>query len=150
MHQQFLYENAMAAPCGHVAIPTALKPGPRTYALACSGDCCEPEYSDGDTLVCDPDATCGRGDFVAVWWRDGSHQPQIKRLVLALPPRDCWHLVGDAAFMLVVEQLNPPKQLWAPLRKVEAVHKVIYRIPAATAPTVRYKTNSDIRPSCAG
>lgn len=120
-------------PTDHVCIPEQVMPGPRAYAMNTEGNCLEPEYYAGDTVICDPDQPPSAGDFVAVWWKGGERQPQIKRLVFGLPEQRLWDMRGDGQFMLTVEQLNPPKDLWAPLCKVEAVHKVIHRIPAQGA-----------------
>ena len=124
------FAASRARPSGQVAVPARLRPGPRTYALACVGTCLEPEIYDGATVVCDPDAQAQPGDFVAVWWKSGA-QPWIKRLACALPPRQCWDMSGDAVAVLVLERLNPPAQVLAPLAGIEAVHKVIHRIAAA-------------------
>ena len=117
-------------PIGTALIPKSLNPGPKTYAIRGDGDCLEPTIHHGDTLVCDPDAPPEPGDLIAIWWKDGSRQPLIKRLTLGLPDKNYWNATGSAEFLLVCEQLNPPRDYWIPLPRVQAVHKVIHHIPA--------------------
>ena len=49
---------------------------------------------------------------------------------MGLRDREWWGLKGELKFLFMVEQLNPTKALSVLLAKVEAVRKVIYRIPA--------------------
>jgi hypothetical protein len=119
-------------PIGVVPIPRHLNPGPRTYATWGDGNCLEPRIHHGDTVVCDPDQTPEAGDIVAIWWKDGARQPLIKVLTLGLPEKAHWSLGGDVAFLLVCEQLNPPKKYAFKLSDVEAVHKVIHHMPSET------------------
>jgi phage repressor protein C with HTH and peptisase S24 domain len=119
------YDEAITNPMGRVTIPADLTAGPSAYALIAEGDCLSPEYGPGDVLICDPDATPAKGDFVAVWWKDGSSKPSVKRLGLGLPPRDLWGAKSELEAVLICEQLNPPKRLSARLSTVDAVHKVI-------------------------
>ena len=112
-----------------VRVPKSINPGPKTYALTAEGVCLQPAYNPGDIVVCDPDQMPEPGDFVAIWWKGGLEQPSIKRLTMGLPKREWWNVKGDFDFILAVEQINPFKALSAPLSKVDAVHKVIHRIP---------------------
>lgn len=112
----------------HVVCPKSARPGPKTYALATDGDCLLPEYKSGDIMICDPDQDPEPGDLVGIWWKDGSIQPSIKRLVFSLPPRSWWDMDGEAQAALCIEMLNPPTVMTAKLSAIEAVHKVIHVI----------------------
>lgn len=116
-------------PMGLVTIPRNLKAGPRTYATRGDGNCLEPRVHHGDIVVCDPDQVPAPGDIVAIWWKDGKRQPLIKVLSFDLPEKDLWSLGGEAGFLLVCEQLNPPKGYAIKLSEVEAVHKSIHHMP---------------------
>jgi hypothetical protein len=120
--------NQSATATQSIACPKSVNPGPKAYALTGSGDCLLPVVRSGDNLVCDPDQVPVPGDLVAIWWKDGTHQPLLKRLVAALPPKQLWNMGGDARFIACVEMLNPPQTLNIPLFKVEAIHRVIHVI----------------------
>jgi phage repressor protein C with HTH and peptisase S24 domain len=117
-----------------IRVPTSLNPGQNSYALTASGMCLAPIYGSGDVLICDPDQPPLPGDFVSVWWKDGKRQPSAKRLVLALPPKEMTSLKQiEFQLLLVCEQLNPPKQLVAQWDDIEAVHKIIGKVPNTCA-----------------
>lgn len=130
--RNYAYASAVASEqeLSKVRVPSAVKPGPNAYAVQIEGDCLVPSYRPNDLAICDPDQTPEPGDFVAVWWRDGKRQPVIKRLMMGLPDRKYWHIGGEAEFVLMLEQLNPQKCYSAKFSQVDAVHKVIHRIPA--------------------
>lgn len=104
-----------------VAIPADA--GPHCYAAKIQGDCLYPEYQDGDIVICDPDQTPGRGDFVVVKWLDGSGS--IKQLAAALPPADIRGSSKDVVAQIVCRQFNPPKMLYTSFNVVQGIHKVI-------------------------
>ena len=105
-------------------VPASMTVGPKSYGVRVDGDCLLPHFAHGDTVICDPDQTPSAGDFVVIWWAGGARPPTGKRLVLAPPPAG---FDANAALepMLVCEQFNPPKQLSAPMSKVDRLHKVI-------------------------
>lgn len=114
-------------PIDYVNVPESLKHDVNSYAVLVDGNCLNPYFQHGDKLLCDPSANSAAGDFVAIWWKNGNRQPCVKRLVLGLPPTS----IRDSKFcqaLLVVEQLNPYKQLSALWNDVEAIHKVISKI----------------------
>jgi hypothetical protein len=100
---------------------------PDQYALLGTGRCMEPLISDGTLLVFDKRRAPERGDIIGLVFTPEAAQQwgipgMVKRLTFALPapdlPRGC---VG----LIVVEQLNPPRQYAIPTTDVLAVHKAI-------------------------
>lgn len=125
-HERQNLTTAIASnPLGYAKPPASMNPGPNAYALNCDGDCMAPEFNNGDTVICDPDNPAALGDYVVVWWKGGTAPPNIKRLALALPPRELWCGGDWFEAALVVEQINPRKRLAADLSRIEAVHKVL-------------------------
>ena len=118
---------------GFLSVPTKLKLGPKCYAVAIDGDCMAPEFRHGERVICDPDNwEITHGDTIAIWWKDHTRQPLIKRLVFGLPDQRFWvKSNGNAAFMLAAEQLNPPRQYIFSCADIESVHKVVVKAPQA-------------------
>lgn len=118
------------------------------YGLRCFGDCCEPVIPDGATVIIDHRDTFGAGDFVALWVakRDGNIEAIVKRLLLNLAPwaRFPHRVQGieNVTPLLVVETLNPPRQLQIDLSRVYAVHRVIGWAPPR--PEVPIGANVDL------
>jgi hypothetical protein len=110
---------ATATPAGRFAVLSAgMNAGPKSYGALVTGDCLAPAYCDGDIIACDPDQSPGEGDFIAIWWKDSTRLPSIKRLASLLSR-------NDGKGPLYLEQLNPPHAFSALMSDVEAVHKVI-------------------------
>lgn len=84
------FDEGIDAPLGFVSMPSWVPAGPNCYAIQLTGDCLEPELSDGDLVFCDPDVEPVPGDFVAIWWKEQTEIPHIKRLAFALPDRKFW------------------------------------------------------------
>lgn len=100
---------------------------PERYALTGVGNCLAPMIKDGALVVFDKSADIKAGDTVGlIFTRDFAARYGfpgcIKRLTLALPPA---HLPPGIAALIVVEQLNPPRQYTFASRDVLAVHKAI-------------------------
>lgn len=72
----------------------------------------------------DPDAVPGRGDIVAVWWKD-SDAPSVIKLHLALPPKELWDCSEELSAVMVAETANPKRLQSAPMSKVRAVHRMV-------------------------
>lgn len=100
---------------------------PDQYALTGVGRCMEPLIGDGTLLVFDKHQEPQRGDIVGLvftqeaarrWGAPGL----LKRLTFALPPSD---LPPGCHGLVVVEQINPPRQYTIPAGDILAVHKAI-------------------------
>jgi hypothetical protein len=110
---------ATATPAGLFAVLSAgMNAGPTSYGAMVTGDCLLPDYHDGDVIVCDPDRSPKEGDFVAIWWKNATRLPSVKRLALSISGKD---VEGG----IVLEQLNPPHAFPVRMSDVEAIHKVI-------------------------
>ncbi len=128
-------------------------PDPDAYALVLKGRCLEPELHDGEMAICSPAAPIEVGRFVALWPADGS-QPILKRLVMEplVPVGTKLHPDSDVVPIVVVEMLNPRRQLAIRIDKLKAMHRVVgaYRakeIAGARIPPV--PTRSRRRKGCA-
>ena len=115
---------------GHVEVPSGVLngAGAECYAVRTFGDCLLPEVLPGTTAICDPVAEPQVGDYVAIWPTDVKLCPLIKRLVLALPDKEWFGKSTGGEWLLVCEQLNPPKRISIGLSKLKAVHKIIHFI----------------------
>jgi hypothetical protein len=96
------------------------------YGCPLHGDCLSPDIKDGDMALASPSAEARPGDFVVLYFASGA-PPQIKRLVMApgVPVGTKLHPDSDVQFLVVVEMLNPPRQLMAPIDRLTAMHKVV-------------------------
>lgn len=120
---------ATATPTGRFAVLSAgMNAGPKSYGAMVTGDCLLPDYHDGDVIVCDPDQSPTEGDFVAIWWKNATRLPSIKRLALSISRE-------GAKGEIVLEQLNPPHAFSVRMSDVEVIHKVIgkHRTPEQEA-----------------
>lgn len=108
--------------------PRSARPGPESYAVGIDGDCMLPDLQSGDIVICDPSQPPEPGDLVGIWWKNGSMQPALKKLVMSLPPREWWDMGGEAKALLCIEMLNPPTRMTVELSDVDAIHKVIHVI----------------------
>ncbi len=101
-------------------------PDPDAYALVLKGTCLEPKLRDGEMAICSPAALIEPGRFVALWPADGS-PPILKRLVMEplVPVGTKLHPDSDVVPIVVVEMLNPPKQLVIRIDKLKAMHRVV-------------------------
>jgi hypothetical protein len=96
---------------------------PDLYAVRGVGVCMEPLFADGTLLVGDKREEPAVGDAVILHFRR-EHAARygvpgwIKRLAMAVPPEGFDGLI-------IVEQLNPPRQFAIPSNHVAAVHKCV-------------------------
>jgi hypothetical protein len=128
---QHLKDNARD---GQILVPKSLNPGIHSYAAKLRDDCLAPFFKDGDMLVLDPDQEPQIDEFAAIWWKDGTQPPSVFRLVLSLLPAELQSLKStEAEFTILCEQLNPHKQFSIPWSAVEAVHKVLGKVPVPQA-----------------
>lgn len=138
-------ESYSPAACRGVVTP-ALSPDqwPDLFASTAFGTCLEPVFRDGACLAFQKSAPVAPGDFVGIVFKPefvppGRPQAIVKRLVfglggLSLPLETGWG--RGLTPMLIVEQLNPPRQFSIPATRLLAVHKVIgeaVRLPGGRA-----------------
>ena len=117
-------------PPGDVGADFLISPPPRfadriaegCYFAPLKGTCLEPEIFDGDMVLADPNRTPEIGEF-AIFWPSNGRNPSIKRLVTAIPPT--FAPGSEVSGVLIVEQLNPPKQYLSPADRFKAIHAVI-------------------------
>lgn len=107
---------------------------PPIFCSGAQGTCLEPEIMDGTTLVFSTVHRPKAGDFVALWYRPGmqptgAEQRQVKRLVLGLPDDLDFAAYEKPAHgfepLIVVEMLNPPRQMVVPVSRLLAIHRVM-------------------------
>lgn len=99
-----------------IVAPPTLSGTDGAYAVTVAGDSMEPRYEDGETVYVDPNRRCVRGSYVVAQVQleeSGPILAYIKRLVRRT----------DAE--LVLEQLNPPKELRFPGNSVVSVHYIV-------------------------
>ena len=122
-----LYSAALAGADGSISIgasvleeieaPAAVAAVPDAYAVRVVGESMEPRYQAGETVYIHPRMPVRRGDYVLVQvTEDGNHEAvmgYIKRLVQIDDKR------------IIVEQLNPEKELSFPRSRVKSVHKIV-------------------------
>lgn len=85
------------------------------YAVTVSGDSMSPRYEDGETCYIDPRVRVTRGDYVVV---------QIQYEDAGAPLAYVKRFVKRNAVELVLEQLNPPKELRFEAQFVVSVHYI--------------------------
>ena len=113
--------------------PAAIKT--RFYRLQLSGDCLHPEFKHGDKVVIDKQGPLHAGCLAALYYRPELVPPgklpiSLKRLVTAMPPvplpyRE--HPDSEVQFIIMVEQLNPPKRWVVECEDLLAVHQCVGR-----------------------
>lgn len=119
---------------------------PDMYALTGVGTCLAPLIEDGACCVFDKRQEPQSGDIVGIIFTEEARERRcmpgwIKRLVIAPPPP------GFDGLMMV-EQINPPRNYWIETRDLLAVHKFVgiaesngagkasFRLPNAADETV--------------
>ena len=102
------------------------------YAAIGYGTCMEPELRNGDCFVFQKSASVSPGDIVGVWWKPehvspGRPQQWLKRLVMGGPPDMEYPCLrrGELEFVIVVEQLNPPRLFQIKCSQILALHRCI-------------------------
>ena len=122
-----LYSAALAGPDGSISIgasvlemieaPAAVAAVPDAYAVRVVGESMEPRYFSGETVYIHPRMPVRKGDFVLVQimedGNDGAVMGYIKRLVSIDDKR------------LIVEQLNPDKEIVFARARVKSLHKIV-------------------------
>ncbi len=119
---------------GRVLMPRSMVAGyTDPYLVRCDGDCLSPEVNDGDSVVASPDAPVTWGKFVIMYPKDGG-KPSVKRAIM-IPPPDMMEVHPDSEFMpmVIVEQLNPPREYRIDVDRLDAVHGVLGVIPKGEA-----------------
>jgi phage repressor protein C with HTH and peptisase S24 domain len=122
-----LYSAALAGPDGSISIgasvlemieaPAAVAAVPDAYAVRVVGESMEPRYQSGETVYVHPRMPVKKGDYVLVQIiednNDGAVMGYIKRLVSIDDKR------------LIVEQLNPDKEMVFARNRVKSVHRIV-------------------------
>ncbi len=114
---------------------------PDVYSLTGVGRCMEPLIPDGTLIVFDKHQPPQRGDIVGliftpeaaqVWGMPG----MVKRLALSLPPEN---IPSGCTGLVIVEQINPPRQYRVPVTDLLAVHKAIGTAESDGAGWAKYR-----------
>ena len=122
-----LYSAALAGADGSISIgasvleyieaPAAVAAVPDAYAVRVVGESMEPRYQAGETVYVHPRMPVKKNDYVLVQitedGNDGAVQGYIKRFISIDDKR------------LIVEQLNPDKELVFPKSRVKSVHRIV-------------------------
>ncbi|MGN6148311.1 MAG: hypothetical protein ACTHPD_07220 [Rhizomicrobium sp.] len=98
-----------------------------SYGLEGQGNCLAPAFNDGDIAICSSTQRPTTGEL-GIFFRY-AEQPLIKWLVSEPPPPDAIHEGRSCKAVTVVEMTSPPERLGYPAEKIEAVHRVVDRIP---------------------
>jgi len=98
-----------------VLCPPQLSEVSGAYAVSISGDSMYPRYEDGEIVFVDPARRVKKGDYVIAQIQNREGDPP-----LAYVKRFVRHNAGG----LVLEQLNPPKELVFPHNRVCSVHYI--------------------------
>lgn len=118
---------------------------PEEYAMIGSGKCMEPLVPDGTLLVFDKREKPQRGDLVILWFKPqhipaGQCQRMFKRLVMGPGPFSL--PIGDNSQVepvVIVEMLNPPRQLRVRGSHLLAMHKAVGVAKSNGDGTARYR-----------
>ncbi len=94
------------------------------YGSVVKGTCLEPEIFDGDMVVADPNRRPEPGEF-GVFWSRSDNPPSVKRFVNGLIEFVPMGPGSEVVPLLMVEQLNPPRDYCIAADKLEAAHAVI-------------------------
>ena len=121
-----LYSSALAGPDGSVSIgvtlmemieaPAPVAAVPDAYAVRVVGESMEPRYFSSEIVYVHPRMPVKKGDFILAQITDnggGDVMGYVKRLVS----------IDDRK--LVVEQLNPKREISFPRDRVKSVHKIV-------------------------
>ncbi|SRR5260221_6197714 len=127
------HPREIAPPTGTYPMPAEDfrgKDDPGLYIVGLEGNCLEPEVYEGDKLVVSPATKPKAGDFVAIWFHNGS--PIVKRL-FAMPPWGLQQLSPDSDVqpLVLLEMLNPHRVVGVRVDKIKAIHTVVRIIKSA-------------------
>jgi hypothetical protein len=125
--------NERQLPEGHQFLdPASIKD--RFYALRLSGDCMDPLFKDGEAVIFDREAPLENGCLASFFYRPelvkpGSLGIALKQLLLAPPPFVTFpwkdHPDSEVIPVVIVQQLNPPRQWSVRCNTLLAVHRCI-------------------------
>lgn len=101
---------------GEVFVPPSISSISGAYAVTVAGDSMSPRYDDGEIVVVDPNHRARRGDYVVVQIQGSEHGAKMAYIK---------RFVRHTAEGLVLEQLNPPKELRFDHASVFSVHYVV-------------------------
>jgi hypothetical protein len=116
--------------------PTAM---PDQYAMYINGTCLDPVIKHGECVLIDKTQPYKPGDLVLIYRRreatpPGQFQSQLKRLIMK-PPH--WvkfpyreHPQSEIASLVIVEMINPQRQLAFRCGDILAIHKCLGPVPA--------------------
>ncbi|MFC0217827.1 hypothetical protein ACFFJ7_05410 [Pseudochelatococcus lubricantis] len=111
---------------------------PEVYAMVLDGHCMEPWLHHDQKLVMSKTEAYKPGDIVALFIRPellqpGQHQILLKRLKYAIAP---WarfgadlHPKAELDPLVIVEQINPRRELVFRASQIQAIHKCLGPVP---------------------
>lgn len=105
-----------------IPAPPGLYASQDAYAVTVAGDSVEPRYYDGETVYVDPGHRVRRGDYVVAQIK---HDAEDGSPPLAYIKR----FIRHSDVELVLEQLNPAKELRFPHDRVVSVHYIAFGGP---------------------
>jgi hypothetical protein len=94
----------------------------------------QPLFKNGTQVIADKTVPVKNGDVAVLIYRPeyvpaGLHQASLKRVVMAPPPYVKFpfreHAKSEVKAIVILEQLNPPKQFMIGCDQLLAVHKVV-------------------------
>jgi phage repressor protein C with HTH and peptisase S24 domain len=100
---------------GHVLAPPQLSEARKAYAVSISGDSMSPRFEENELVFVDPNKRIKKGDYVVVQIQSEENGP-----LLAFVKRFCRRNSEE----LVLEQLNPAKEMRFPESSVVSVHYI--------------------------
>lgn len=107
--QGFFFDNGVVQ--GYASRPKNLLKVQRAYAVYMSGSSMEPRYYSGELLYVNPVKPPAVGDYVVIELRDG--QGFVKRLLRRTQKA------------VVVQQLNPPKEIEFSPNDIKGIHLIV-------------------------
>lgn len=109
------------------------------YGLHVVGNCMAPQINEGDTVTIDATAKVKQGDVVAIYLKRGGRtfaggtNVGLKRVVFNMMPGLKYPYVkrpdSNVMPIIIVEQLNPPRQYQIAADEILAIHKCLGLMP---------------------
>jgi len=100
----------------NVFCPPQLSEVADAYAVLIAGDSMSPRYQDGEMAFVDPTRQVKKGDYVVAQIKIDENQPPYAYVKRFIRHNTC---------ELVLEQLNPEKELFFPHERVVSVHFIV-------------------------
>lgn len=100
----------------NILCPPQLSEVSDAYAVLIAGDSMSPRYQDGEIAFVDPTRQVKKGDYVVAQIRIDDNQPPYAYVKRFIRHNTC---------ELVLEQLNPEKELFFPHEQVVSVHFIV-------------------------